>query len=651
MRPPRRRLLIGAALVGSAVLADCGSGDGGTTPETGSLRVTVTTVGMDLDPNGYTLVLNGTPRGELSLQADTVLTGLPAGSITVNLLGVASNCSPTTALPLALTVVPNQTGTAAISVACVATTGAIHLTTSTSGVDLDLNGYTYRVDNGPTLHIGSAAEITVTGLAEGPHSVTLGDIAANCAPVGGNTQPASVVAGDTVAVAYGVTCAPTTGAIRAVAVTTGAAPDPDGYALSLDGGSPRAVGASGQLDFLGLAPGDHTVLLSGAAPNCALSGPNPQTAAVVAGDTTLVEFALTCPEVGTVAVATVTQGLSQDPDGYAITLDGGPSVQLRGTDTTMLTNLIVGSHSAQIIGIVPNCTLAEPNPRSITVAANTVTLVTATVSCTLVPGPRANSVVFTRYTPDSSTGENNHDLYAVAPDGSGLTPIVTGPGFAWQGSWSPDGAQILYEYRASPGDAPGAQIRVRNADGTNDRLVSAGQLPNWSPDGAQIAYVKNGVYVMQADGTGSHKVSPGSPEFMDLALFPAWSPDGSRIAFVGGGGDIVVCRADGTGAHAVTPLGVTAGRPAWSPDGTRIAFRVDGSPGIAVVNTDGTGYGTLVNPGGTLDDPTWSPDGTQLIFTTSSGGTLLLFRINVNGTGLTAVTGGAGHDILPTWGR
>lgn len=89
--------------------------------------------------------------------------------------------------------------------------------------------------------------------------------------------------------------APTTGALAITFVTTGDSPDPDGYTFSFDGGTGIAIDVNGAVTQTELTPGDHLIAVSGLAGNCVLSGDNPRTATVTAGDTTAVDFAVTCP--------------------------------------------------------------------------------------------------------------------------------------------------------------------------------------------------------------------------------------------------------------------------------------------------------------------------------------------------------------------
>jgi Tol biopolymer transport system component len=106
------------------------------------------------------------------------------------------------------------------------------------------------------------------------------------------------------------------------------------------------------------------------------------------------------------------------------------------------------------------------------------------------------------------------------------------------------------------------------------------QVPDWSPDGASIAYASGkgndeGIWVMGADGSNPHqlsgcKVGDATPCTAGSDFGPAWSPDGTSIAFLrdlsATGKDdrpIFVMRADGTGQHRVSPDVMLAAVPAW----------------------------------------------------------------------------------------
>ena len=100
-------------------------------------------------------------------------------------------------------------------------------------------------------------------------------------------------------------------------------------------------------------------------------------------------------------------------------------------------------------------------------------------------GDNNGRIVFT----SGPGGSSLYDLYAMNPDGTGVTRLTNSLGLDTNGSLSPDGKRIVF---ASDRDDPRTEIYVMNADGSGlTRLTySAGYdaRPAWSKDGKQIAF-------------------------------------------------------------------------------------------------------------------------------------------------------------------
>ena len=86
--------------------------------QTGSLNVTTSTTGSNL-PSGYTVSVDGGASQSIGANATVTFADLPAGSHTVVLSGVPSNCTVSGSATQTVTVPSGATATASYSVSCV----------------------------------------------------------------------------------------------------------------------------------------------------------------------------------------------------------------------------------------------------------------------------------------------------------------------------------------------------------------------------------------------------------------------------------------------------------------------------------------------------------------------------------------------------
>src|SRR5207247_804208 len=277
---------------------------------TAVIEVAAATSGIDIDPDGYTVQVDGSAARALAVGGTTRFEGLAAGSHTVTLTGAAANCPVAPDNPRAVSVttgaVTRDTARTTFQVTCGAATGSIQVTAATAGIDLDPNGYAVQVDGTSLRQLLGAGTATFDGLAGGDHSVVLSVGPARPSPSAADTPRAvSVTTGavtrDTASTTFHVTCGAATGSIQVTAATSGIDLDPDGYTVLLDNGQQRPLGVNGTAVIEGVNGGDHSVILFGAVGNCALAGANPRTVHVTTGgvtrDTGRTTFQLTCVRV------------------------------------------------------------------------------------------------------------------------------------------------------------------------------------------------------------------------------------------------------------------------------------------------------------------------------------------------------------------
>src|SRR2546421_144635 len=267
-------------------------------------------------------------------------------------------------------------------------TGNLTVNTSTSGSNIDADGYTVTVDGNASQAIGTNGSVTFTDLSAGNHTVALSGVAANCTVSAGTSRTVSVQAGSTVSTAFSVSCTappPQTGNLTVSTSTSGSNVDPDGYTITVDGGASQALGTNGSVTYTGLAAGSHSVALSGVAANCSVSGANPQSVNVPSGGTATASFTVSCAPTGggtgTLTVTTSTTGSDLDPDGYTVTLDGGATSQSVATNGSVSFTGPAGDHSVALSDVAANCTVSGANPRTVTVPSGGTATTTFSVSC------------------------------------------------------------------------------------------------------------------------------------------------------------------------------------------------------------------------------------------------------------------------------
>ena len=187
-------------------------------------------------------------------------------------------------------------------------------------------------------------------------------------------------------------------------------------------------------------------------------------------------------------------------------------------------------------------------------------------------------------------------------------------------SLSPDGTKVLFS-----ADTGLNVFDINSGKAKALEVISGGMSNSWSPDGSRILLDNppDGLYVVNADGTGLQKIETGSPRINPIG----WLPDNQTIVFGAQIGDIYnlyehvfkTYNLQTGETKSLFPITIKTPIGAISPDGQWIAFndRLFGAnlDGAVFISRLGGSERKLV---AMLDNtlafhPIWSPDGQWLI--------------------------------------
>jgi Tol biopolymer transport system component len=293
------------------------------------------------------------------------------------------------------------------------------------------------------------------------------------------------------------------------------------------------------------------------------------------------------------------------------------------------------------------------SPRSFCLALAfvlSISLAGAGAAADLAPKADAGgTIVFT------SDRDGDYEIYAVNPDGTGLTQLtdngfensspipspdgkliafysgeeettlmrsdgsgrhsLKGCSTVRAGGWSPDSSRLVCEVGYG-----GEGLAIADAaTGRVTPLTQTGEYASWSPDGRTVAFVdRERLWAVPAAGGPRRRIGNRK---IDEGTTPSWSPDSQRLVYVGSAGkkfreDLFTIQADGTGERRLAQNVFDFEDPSWSPDGSLIAFvKVLPNDGdVFTVRPDGTGLQRVNTSPGSSRDPSWSADGTTLIY-------------------------------------
>ena len=295
----------------------------------------------------------------------------------------------------------------------------------------------------------------------------------------------------------------------------------------------------------------------------------------------------------------------------------------------------------------------------------------ATATPTSVPVSGSGLLVFTT-APEGAADAAQTDIFSLSPDGTNLRRLTQSAPDASgnvqpQGSpaLSPNRSQIVYVSVSVANGQSQSTLKMMNADGTNQRVISGdvrtngATVPTWSPDGQHIAFSQGngGIFTMNADGSNIRRLTNSGAN-------PSWSIS-NQIAFNAAPGvqaasssalqkkprailppgtsaqsEIWTISSNGSGLRQLTQrsqteTGLASINPSWSPNGQTLVFNSVPGSGVPaqlfLMNADGSNRRLLNNLNGT--DAVYSPDGNKIAYSGEAG----LAVVNADGSNSTTL--------------
>jgi Tol biopolymer transport system component len=438
--------------------------------------------------------------------------------------------------------------------------GKLSVSVSTSGADLDNDGYRLVLGPERSVVVGPNATVYLDSISPGLHVLSLEGVADNCTVAGVMPLSITVESGVTSSVALSVECDAT--GVNVAIHTTGS-DQPFGFGVQI-GESAQFVLANDHLLVTRLPPGSRTVALTSIAGNCSVAGDNPLTVNVVNRQVIPVDFNVTC---------------ARTEKRIAFTVD----------------SVSAGAFTTWIYVADSNGAGARPLTQGLDPAWS----------------PDGTKLVFSKIDCRPIDWDGGYEctggLIAMDPE-TRSTTVLSNDSLGVEPSWSPDGNFMAF----TRSDGTYNRLYVSRLDGSPairlDPPAHEVRNPSWSPDSKSIAFQCRMEYgdleicVINRDGTGFKRLTTTR----DPDYSPAWSPDGSKIAFVtvaqdpwdgGGPATIVLMTPNGTDAKPLT----TGFDPAWSPDGSNLVFAR--SEGLFTIDSNGSNLRQITT--GHHRAPTW----------------------------------------------
>ncbi len=255
------------------------------------------------------------------------------------------------------------------------------------------------------------------------------------------------------------------------------------------------------------------------------------------------------------------------------------------------------------------------------------------------------------------------EIWTMDFDGRNQHQITNFRSISTEPAVSPDGSKVAFMSYAR--GLPG--IFVFSVDPPRDlrfynQRASVNETPSFTPDGKQIIYASSApndkccrIYLASLDGTGFRPITSSS--FIDVE--PKINPKtGNSVVFVSGRSgpqQIYLMNIDGTGIERLTPGEGEASNPCWHPNGQVIAFSwtrgfAAGNWNVFIMDVASRSPVQLTHSEGRNENPVWGPDGNHIVFSSTRSGREQIWTMLANGTQAQQLTT-QGQNLSPTWGK
>jgi Tol biopolymer transport system component len=484
-------------------------------PESGSIRITTVTSGPGTDPDGYAFAVDGGASQPIALNGTTIHTNVAAGSHSVLLAGVAGDCTVQGTNPRSVAVTSGAIADLSFEISCGATTGSIQVTTVTTGMPLDPDGYTVSVDGGASQTIDPNATLTLGDLALGTHALTLSNVASNCHLDGENPRVIEVLGGS-MTVTFHLNCL---GANALIAFTSNAFQLLAILVVNPDGSGIKNLTPEDALESNPKwSPDGRAILFSRNDDLYVMNADGSGRVNLADGSGVIAEHRWS-PDGRMIAyVDSREEGLDVVDDLWTMEADGTGKVKV----AEQVLGLSWSGDGRIVYASVAD--LGDVHLRIINADGSGDVRLTDRAAFQPAWSPDGGKIAFV------TLGDNN--MYLIDPDGSDEVNLTQGLSADDGPTWSPDGSRIAFS-TAPLGQPLESEVAVMNRDGSGrtgltDRPGFDNQ-PVWSPDGTKIVFTRSEnndseIYVMNADGGNQTNVSnrPGT-----LETAPDWNGQGA----------------------------------------------------------------------------------------------------------------------------